>query len=82
MKYTKEQRKEIYLKAYNQISSGNTMFLCHSIREIIGNPKYEITNDLPEIFLFNPEHEFVFWWFFNEREARLFALLICIEMCN
>lgn len=91
MKYTKEQRREIYLKAADRLQDSWSCFACDALNNIIQvgdlvDFKDIIKSDLPEFYLFKPKRyydSFVeSWWKHGDKEPRINCLLLCAEMCR
>jgi hypothetical protein len=89
MKYTKKERKEIYLKAAGLVAERKFAFGCIVLDEVIKESTIVSYQKiiLPEFFIFEPtkeEKSYIFfgWWAVNDRETRINALLLCAEMCN
>ncbi len=91
-KYTKKERKEIYIKALASIDKEE--FMCNAIERIISVSAYHYSISefhFPEFFLFKPILWNGFVWFDYEGkyspsieiiEHRKTILEFCIEMCN
>lgn len=95
MKYTKKQRKKIYLKAASLLINEEQRFCCNALSFVITGDTYmrdaELIQILPEFELHKPKNLFInLWWFYDDRNdtfnslhnSRIFALLLCAEMCN
>lgn len=91
-KYTKEQRREIYLKSANTIKDEKEYFCCSAINVNTGFKHESITEYLfPELHLFRPPNTFIddpWFGYYNDdhrhssQKLRHIILLLCAEMCN
>lgn len=86
MKYTKKERNAIYRKALELFYRGKrgeyfTTFLCLIFFDVDESLKDEdLSEQLPEFWLFKPRGESYAWWESNDHDNRENALLFCIEM--
>jgi len=83
MKYTKKQRREIYLKAAEMIEKGELDYCCSAIARTL-NYKTLSLMPLDEFLLFSP-YKSRYVWFgdaIKGRRARITCLLLCAEMCK
>lgn len=92
MKYTKKQRREIYLKAAERIEKNDSSTCCWAIQSII-KPKNtyctsiteNITSQFEEFKLFENK-DFIYWFGWPScsisRQERVTCLLLCAEMCR
>jgi hypothetical protein len=92
MKFTKKQRREIYRKAPKDIISGQCSYACVAMKNQIRAlfmKNYWVTADelrmaMKEFYLFDPNSDTYYssWWEDGDKESRIFALLLCAEMCK
>ena len=94
--YTSEQRKKIYSKAAIALFryEHDGAVCCFALNLATGydmnsltSPEYVHTGTLKKIFpefaLFEPNNYEERWWNGeNEKECRIYALLLCSEMCE
>jgi hypothetical protein len=89
--YTKEERKDSYLQSAELIFNKESGYCCEALRRSIGNPDIRfvsVVERFPEFKLFEPKDADGVWWFsggqanITVRNSRVFALLLCAEMCN
>jgi hypothetical protein len=86
MKYTVQERKEIYMKAAKMIhesSLGYGSYICHTLEYLTNTNKNSLTRHFPEFSLFNPG---TYNWFGNpgkkSANERRICLLLCAAMCD
>ncbi len=94
MEYTKEQRREIYLKTAEAIENNIWWCICGTFKKLEFIGSYPITTGItnhcksifPEFELFDPENGGVVWFGWEEahdsKANRINALLLMAEMCN
>ena len=90
MRYTKQERKAIYLKMAEEIDNSEELddYICHKLEKVIyGRLDFRDNDDLiyksfPE-FAFFKENDFI-WstWTFTSNSERVICLLFCAEMCK
>jgi hypothetical protein len=97
MKYTKKERRKIYLKSSDLILKRGKDCICWAIWIIAGRNcggiveciTDKVKEDFPEFAMFDPEEGKLYWfgdpYFGTSREQinnRINCLLLCAEMCN
>jgi hypothetical protein len=84
-KFTRKQRREIYLKAAIMIEKGDSYLCCFALSAVIGRYIGPMRELMPELYMFEPHNPGFGWFnswdgFQNPTEARIITLLLCAEM--
>jgi hypothetical protein len=83
MKYTKAQRRDIYLEAAESIFYGRNWFCCPAVSSTAFRLfKDSFYTEKDELMMFRPYNYEFTWWDPDDKQSRLNALLLCAEMCR
>jgi hypothetical protein len=88
--FTKKKKIEIYSLAAEGIFRGASNYSCVALKAAI---RKQLKNEfwasnlqleylMKEFFLFKPDNTGEAWWNHDEKEARIFALLLSAEICK